>query len=110
MEINTENLQQCKSRFSLIVEQILAFTFSTILVREVKKLSPIFKQIDIETSQLVCCANQLTGFYMRATLAFNGLIQLTCPYNQGGLNKEEIPLILCDIFSILIFNELYLFV
>ena len=27
----------------------------------------------IETSQLVCCVNQLTGFYMRATLAFNGL-------------------------------------
>ena len=27
----------------------------------------------IETSQLICCANQLTGFYMRATLAFNGL-------------------------------------
>ena len=27
----------------------------------------------IETSQLICCANQLTGFYMTATLAFNGL-------------------------------------
>ena len=27
----------------------------------------------IETSQLICTANQLTGFYMRATLAFNGL-------------------------------------
>ena len=27
----------------------------------------------IETSQLVCCANQLTGFYMRVTLAFKGL-------------------------------------
>ena len=27
----------------------------------------------IEISQLVCCANQLTGFYMRATLVFNGL-------------------------------------
>ena len=27
----------------------------------------------IETSQLICCANQLTGFYMRATLTFNGL-------------------------------------
>ena len=27
----------------------------------------------IETSQLICRANQLTGFYMRATLAFNGL-------------------------------------
>ena len=28
----------------------------------------------IETSQLICCANQLTGFCMGATLAFNGLM------------------------------------
>ena len=27
----------------------------------------------METSQLICCANQLTGFYMRATLALNEL-------------------------------------
>ena len=27
----------------------------------------------IETSQLICLANQLTDCYMRATLAFNGL-------------------------------------
>ena len=27
----------------------------------------------IETIQFICCGNQLTGFYMRATLAFNGL-------------------------------------
>ena len=27
----------------------------------------------IETSQLIFCANQLTGFYMRVTLATNGL-------------------------------------
>ena len=26
-----------------------------------------------ETSQLICCANQLTGFYMRATQALNEL-------------------------------------
>ena len=30
----------------------------------------------IETSQLICRANQLTGFYMMATLAFNELIRL----------------------------------
>ena len=29
--------------------------------------------------------------------------------NQGGLNKKEIQLNLCDIFSILMFNELYLY-
>ena len=28
----------------------------------------------IETSQLICTANQLTGFCMRATLALNGLM------------------------------------
>ena len=28
----------------------------------------------VETSQLICCANQLTGFYMRATLTLNGLM------------------------------------
>ena len=28
----------------------------------------------IKTSQLICCANQLTGFYARATLARNELI------------------------------------
>ena len=29
----------------------------------------------IETSQLICKANQLTGFYMRVTLALNGLTE-----------------------------------
>ena len=28
----------------------------------------------VETSQLICTANQLTGFYMRATLTINGLM------------------------------------
>ena len=28
----------------------------------------------IETSQIICIANQLTGFYMMATLAFNELV------------------------------------
>ena len=27
----------------------------------------------LKTSQVICCANQLTGFYMRGTLALNGL-------------------------------------
>ena len=30
------------------------------------------RQAGVGTS--ICCANQLTGFYIRATLAFNGLI------------------------------------
>ena len=34
----------------------------------------------IETNQLIWTANQLTGFYMRATLAFNGLKCSSCHY------------------------------
>ena len=30
----------------------------------------------METSQLICSANQMTGFYMMATLAFNELMML----------------------------------
>ena len=40
---NAKNLGQYKSRFSLIVEQILGFASSTNLVREVKNASPNFK-------------------------------------------------------------------
>ena len=37
-------------------------------------LSPLSASVAIiETNQLVCTANQLTGLYMRATLALNGL-------------------------------------
>ena len=36
----------------------------------------------IETSQLICCANQLTSFYIRATLAFNGL-------TFGGITRHR---------------------
>ena len=42
---NTENLRHNKIRFSLIVEQILAFAFRPNMVREVKNLSANFKQI-----------------------------------------------------------------
>ena len=37
---------------------------------------------DIETSQLICYANQLTRFYMRATLAFNVLTNISLEINQ----------------------------
>ena len=30
----------------------------------------------IKTRQLICSANQLTGFYMRATLAFTGITRI----------------------------------
>ena len=38
VNMNFKNLPQYKSRFSLIVERILAFTWSINLVREVKNL------------------------------------------------------------------------
>ena len=38
----------------------------------------------IETSQFICCANQLTDFYMRATLALNGLSKVSgLPYYRS---------------------------
>ena len=40
----------------------------------------------IETSQLICTANELTCFYMRATLALNGL-------NKGKKRREPQTLI-----------------
>ena len=42
---------------------------------------------DIETIQLIYCTNQLTGFYMRATLAFKGYLRYkTVFYHQVVLN------------------------
>ena len=48
----------------------------------------------IEPSQLICTANQLTGFYMRATLAFNGLNYLRYTLilqncNENTKHKEK---------------------
>ena len=37
----------------------------------------------IETSQMICNANQLTGFYMRATLELNGLKESMCVWVTG---------------------------
>ena len=45
----------------------------------------------IETSQLICTANQLTGFSMRATLAFNGLI------HNGNLSDQPVYTLLKHI-------------
>ena len=46
--------------------------------------------------------NFLKAIALRSTSAHH-------EFNQGGLNKKEIQLNLCNIFSIFIFNELYLF-
>ena len=43
----------------------------------------------IETSQLICTANQLNGFYMWATLAFNGLKQNNSTTEVIGEQLED---------------------
>ena len=64
-----------------------------------------------DTSQLICCANLLTGFYMRATLSFNELSSLRIlveilftPANFLGL-KCEIILIIYFFFFLEIKNK-----
>ena len=42
---NAKNLRQYKIKFSVILEQILAFALSLNIVREVKNLSENFKKI-----------------------------------------------------------------
>ena len=51
----------------------------------------------IETNQLICTANQLTGFYVRKTLGFNGLIteNIYLPFS------EELCDHLCFVFKLL---------
>ena len=47
----------------------------------------------IEISHLICYANQLTGFYMGATLTFNVLTSRTCPRagsNVSAKGKKDI--------------------
>ena len=50
------------------------------------------------TSQLIYTANQMTGFYMNATLAFNGLI-----YNNFFFQMNFLYLVLHYHFSLLAF-------
>ena len=47
----------------------------------------------IETCQLICRANQLTGFYMRATLAFNGLTHLFTGSHKNVFSEGTIHLV-----------------
>ena len=42
----------------------------------------------IETSQLVCTTNQLTGCYMKATLAFNGLSDCFFPFQVIYFSRQ----------------------
>ena len=43
----------------------------------------------IETSQLICIANQLTGFYVRGTLIVKELIQIYAEYRISSHNESR---------------------
>ena len=45
-------------------------------------LNPLNTGVFITQFAVICCANQLTGIYMRATLAFNGSIVGKCLENE----------------------------
>ena len=62
----------------------------------------------IETSQLINAANQLTGFYIRATLTFIGLIiWIICdPWNgHYSIHPDDMILCWCYFFMIYIFRS-----
>ena len=46
----------------------------------------------IETSQLICSVNQLTGFYTMATLAFNELTDMLLTHTNHKHRKSQYPL------------------
>ena len=54
---------------------------------------------NIETSQVICSANQLTGFYMFATLALNGLSKLTFLDYAGLLKMNSTPQVFWRCFT-----------
>ena len=55
----------------------------------------------IETSQLICTANQLTGFYMRETQALNGLNVSPCNMQKriikNFLSFADISMLYADV-------------
>ena len=62
---------------SLVIEGNKQLKFSNKRVNKIIRINSLNAKVAIETSHLVCRANQLTGFYMMATLAFNVLMLIT---------------------------------
>ena len=55
-----------------------------------KVINPLSATVaHIETNDLICIANQLTGFCMRATLAFNGLEYSPLPFSRDKLELTK---------------------
>ena len=66
----------------------------------------------IETSQLICCANQanqLTGFYMRATLALNGLMRQNECMTTRWYQWQKVKILKCHWTYFLFLQFLYYF-
>ena len=53
-----------------LISKVILFAHDTSIFSIVNDINPL----STSANQLICCANQLTGFYMRATLALNGLM------------------------------------
>ena len=69
-----------------------------------KKYQPIKRQNchQVDTNQLIYSANQLTGFYIMATLTINELINKTTKCNISLLSRQFYPRFWHTNFSIYI--------
>ena len=82
---NAKNLRQYKSRFSLIVEQILAFASSTNFVKELKNMSFSFKQ------------NTRQCFVLLNILIRRGRVFLPLNFNQFNQISYDTSNTLCAV-------------
>ena len=63
-----------KSLSKTVTISHFATTFNNFALKIERMVNPLNVSVaSIETSQLICKANQLTSFYMRATLVFEWL-------------------------------------
>ena len=73
-----QSVSYCVIDFTIKEANMLEYVMQKLF--KVKTLLDCFSPIKcqccphIETSHLICCADQLPGFYMKATLALNWLI------------------------------------
>ena len=70
----------------------------------------------METSPLICRANQWTGFFMTGNSVMKdlnthkeNLVMFNHECKKGDLNQKEVKLTICSIFSISVINEFSMF-
>ena len=75
-----QNVIRCFWDVSILYSQIMTRQYLILFCSDIRKYSVQHVKYRCcphkETSQLISSANQLTGFYVRAALAFNGLIDI----------------------------------